>query len=632
MDMSAYPLLEGIDEPSHLRELPPHQLPRLASQLRDYLLNSVARSGGHLAAGLGAVELTVALHYVFDTPHDRLVWDVGHQCYPHKILTGRRQEISRVRKLDGPAGFPVRDESPYDTFGVGHSSTSISAALGMALAAKRQGIPRKTCAIIGDGGLTAGEAFEALNHAGDVRPDLLVILNDNEMSISENVGALNQTFARLLAGGVYSNVREETKRILEHMPAPMREFAKRAEEHVKGMLVPGTFFEELGFQYFGPVDGHDVESLAAVLSRLRALDGPRLLHCVTRKGKGYPRAEANPIAYHGVKAFDPAAGLKSSNEPAPHTYTDVFGQWLCDAAEANHRVWGITPAMREGSGLVDFAKRFPDRYLDTAIAEQHAVTIAGGLACEGERPVLAIYSTFLQRGYDQLIHDIALQNLPVLFAIDRAGFVGADGATHQGVFDFSYMRCLPNITIMAPADERECRQMLSTGLTIDGPSSVRYPRGRGPGVSPEENLNPLPVGKAQIRREGKETVLFAFGTMVAVAEAVGAEIGATVVNMRFVKPLDQDCIEALANRHNQIITLEENMIAGGAGSAIVEFLASRGITRPILQIGLPDSFVDHGERDEQLELVGLDLSGVRHRITEWLSQISLPLDKYATEK
>ncbi|MRH77310.1 1-deoxy-D-xylulose-5-phosphate synthase [Spiribacter sp. C176] len=632
MDMSAYPLLEGIEEPAHLRELPPHQLPRLASQLRDYLLNSVARSGGHLAAGLGAIELTVALHYVFNTPHDRLVWDVGHQCYPHKILTGRRREISRIRKLDGPAGFPVRDESPYDTFGVGHSSTSISAALGMALAAKSQGANRKTCAIIGDGGLTAGEAFEALNHAGDVRPDLLVILNDNEMSISENVGALNQTFARLIAGGVYGNMREETKRVLEHMPAPMREFAKRAEEHVKGMFVPGTFFEELGFQYFGPVDGHNIEELTTVLERLRDLDGPRLLHCVTRKGKGYARAEANPIAYHGVKAFDPAAGLQSSGKPAPMTYTDVFSQWLCDAAAADSRVWGITPAMREGSGLVEFAKRFPDRYLDTAIAEQHAVTVSGGLACEGERPVLAIYSTFLQRGYDQLIHDIALQNLPVLFAIDRAGLVGADGATHQGAFDFSYMRCLPNMTIMAPADERECRQMLSTGLSIDGPSSVRYPRGRGPGVTPDDNLETLPIGKAEIRRKGKETVLFAFGTMVEVAEAVGAEIDATVVNMRFVKPLDQDCIEMLAQQHNHVITLEENMIAGGAGSAVIEFMTAAGIMRPTLQIGLPDNFIDHGEREEQLELVGLDVNNVSNRIKQWLSQAPLPLDEYATEK
>ncbi len=618
MDMSAYPLLEGIDEPAHLRELPQGQLPRLASQLREYLLNSVARSGGHLAAGLGAVELTVALHYVLNTPDDRLVWDVGHQCYPHKILTGRRNEISRIRKVDGPAGFPVRDESPYDTFGVGHSSTAISAALGMALASRNQQSARKTCAVIGDGGLTAGEAFEALNHAGDVRPDLLVVLNDNEMSISENVGALNKTFARLLSGGVYGNLREEAKHMLEHMPAPMREFAKLAEEHVKGMLVPGTFFEELGFQYFGPVDGHDVDELVNVLGRLRELDGPRILHCVTRKGKGYPRAEANPIAYHGVKAFDPAAGLKASNEPAPLNYTDVFSQWLCDMAEQEPRLWGITPAMREGSGLVEFAERFPERYLDTAIAEQHAVTLAAGLACEGEKPVLAIYSTFLQRGYDQLIHDVALQNLPVLFAIDRAGLVGADGATHQGAFDYSFMRCLPNMTVMAPADEAECRQMLSTGLAIDGPSSVRYPKGRGPGAVPAADLASLPVGKAELRREGKGIALLAFGSMVAPAQTIAEELDASVVNMRFVKPIDEDCIRAMAQRHERIITLEENVVAGGAGSAVAECLQRLGIERAMLHIGLPDAYVQHAERDEQLEMVELDTDGVRRRVLDWL--------------
>lgn len=618
MDMSAYPLLEGIDEPAHLRELPESQLPRLASQLREYLLASVARSGGHLAAGLGAVELTVALHYVLDTPFDRLVWDVGHQCYPHKILTGRRREIGRIRKVDGPAGFPSRDESVYDTFGVGHSSTSISAALGMALASRNQDITRKTCAVIGDGGLTAGEAFEALNHAGDVRPDLLVILNDNEMSISENVGALNKTFARLLSGGVYGNVREEAKNMLERMPGPMREFAKRAEEHVKGMLVPGTFFEELGFQYFGPVDGHDLDELIPVLQRLRELDGPRILHCVTRKGKGYARAEANPIAYHGVKAFDPAAGLKASNEAAPLNYTDVFSQWLCDIAKADERVWGITPAMREGSGLVDFANQYPERYLDTAIAEQHAVTLAAGLACEGEKPVLAIYSTFLQRGYDQLIHDVTLQNLPVVFALDRAGLVGADGATHQGAFDFSFMRCLPNMTVMAPADERECRQMLSTAISLDGPSSVRYPKGRGPGTMPDESLEGLPVGQAEVRRRGEGVALLAFGSMVAPAEAVGEALNATVVNMRFVRPLDEDCLREIAETHAQLITLEENVVAGGAGSAVAEALARLNIQLPILHIGLPDTYVQHGERDEQLEMVGLDTTGIHQRITTWL--------------
>ncbi|PYZ99464.1 1-deoxy-D-xylulose-5-phosphate synthase [Gammaproteobacteria bacterium 2W06] len=615
--MSAYPLLEGIDEPAHLRELPQTQLPRLSEQLRDYLLNSVARSGGHLAAGLGAVELTVALHYVLNTPYDRLVWDVGHQCYPHKILTGRRQEISRVRKIDGPAGFPVRDESPYDTFGVGHSSTAISAALGMALGSRNRDDGRKTCAVIGDGGLTAGEAFEALNHAGDVRPDLLVVLNDNEMSISENVGALNKTFARLLAGGVYGNMRAEAKNVLERMPGPMRDFAKLAEEHVKGMLVPGTFFEELGFQYFGPVDGHDVDELVTVLGRLREMDGPRILHCVTRKGKGYAKAEANPIAYHGVKAFDPAAGLKAATEAAPLTYTDVFSQWLCDMAEQEPRLWGVTPAMREGSGLVAFAERFPDRYLDTAIAEQHAVTLCGGLACEGEKPVLAIYSTFLQRGYDQLIHDIALQNLPVVFALDRAGLVGADGATHHGMFDFSYMRCLPNVTVMAPADERECRQMLSTALAIEGPASVRYPRGRGPGTVPETTLETLPVGQAQIRRRGQGIALLAFGTMSAPAETVAEELDATLVNMRFVKPLDEACVREMAETHDAIVTLEENMVAGGAGSAVAETLAQLGLRPRLLQIGLADHFVDHGERDEQLALVGLDTDGIRQRIHDW---------------
>ncbi len=621
MDMSAYPLLDAIELPEHLRELPPSELPRLTRQLREFLLNSVARSGGHLAAGLGAVELTVALHYVLNTPDDRLVWDVGHQCYPHKILTGRRGEIHRVRKMDGPAGFPVRDESPYDTFGVGHSSTAISAALGMALASQHRGQARKTCAVIGDGGLTAGEAFEALNHAGDVRPDLLVVLNDNEMSISENVGALNKTFARILAGGVYGNLRSEAKHVLERMPSPMREFAKRAEEHVKGMLVPGTFFEELGFQYFGPVDGHNIDELVTVLSRLRDMDGPRILHCVTRKGKGYAKAEANPIAYHGVKAFDPAAGLKASTQPAPKTYTDVFSDWLIDQARADTRLWGITPAMREGSGLVAFAQQFPERYLDTAIAEQHAVTLAGGIACEGDKPVLAIYSTFMQRGYDQLVHDIALQNLPVLFALDRAGLVGADGATHHGVFDLSFLRCLPNMTVMAPADENECRQMLSTGFALDGPAAVRYPRGTGPGVAIDSSLATLPVGKAEVRREGQDTVLLAFGTMVSAAEPVAEALNATLVNMRFVKPLDTACIEAMAKRHTHIVTLEENVIAGGAGSAVAEALAKAGLTRPILHIGLPDAFVHHGERDEQLALVGLDTPGIEQRVCDWLNTV-----------
>jgi len=618
MDAGPYPLLEGIDDPAHLRELPEHQLPRLATQLREFLLESVARSGGHLAAGLGAVELTIALHYVLQTPHDRLVWDVGHQCYPHKILTGRRAAIGRVRRADGPAGFPSRSESDYDTFGVGHSSTAISAALGMALAARGLGSRRKTCAVIGDGGLTAGEAFEALNHAGDVRPDLMVVLNDNEMSISENVGALNRTFARVLSGGLYGNLREEGKRVLEQMPAPMREFAKRAEEHVKGMLVPGTFFEELGFQYFGPVDGHDVLELARVLRRLRPLEGPRLLHVVTRKGKGYPRAEANPIAYHGVKSFDPAAGLGGGGGGSgPPTYTEVFGRWLCDMAELEPRLWGITPAMREGSGLVEFARRFPERYLDTGIAEQHSVTLAAGLACEGARPVLAIYSTFLQRGYDQLIHDIALQELPVLLALDRAGLVGADGPTHHGAFDLSYLRCLPNMTVMAPADENECRQMLYTGVLHEGPAAVRYPRGRGPGVPPRGPMTPLAIGRGERRREGQGLALLAFGSMVAPALEVGEALDATVVNMRFVKPLDRELLREVASSHDALVTIEENVVDGGAGSAVAEALDAQGLRPPLLRLGLPDRFIGHGERDEQLAWVGLDAAGIRRRIETW---------------
>jgi len=618
MDAGPYPLLEGIDDPAHLRELPEHQLPRLATQLREFLLESVARSGGHLAAGLGAVELTIALHYVLQTPHDRLVWDVGHQCYPHKILTGRRAAIGRVRRADGPAGFPSRSESDYDTFGVGHSSTAISAALGMALAARGLGSRRKTCAVIGDGGLTAGEAFEALNHAGDVRPDLMVVLNDNEMSISENVGALNRTFARVLSGGLYGNLREEGKRVLEQMPAPMREFAKRAEEHVKGMLVPGTFFEELGFQYFGPVDGHDVLELARVLRRLRPLEGPRLLHVVTRKGKGYPRAEANPIAYHGVKSFDPAAGLGGGGGGSgPPTYTEVFGRWLCDMAELEPRLWGITPAMREGSGLVEFARRFPERYLDTGIAEQHSVTLAAGLACEGARPVLAIYSTFLQRGYDQLIHDIALQELPVLLALDRAGLVGADGPTHHGAFDLSYLRCLPNMTVMAPADENECRQMLYTGVLHEGPAAVRYPRGNGPGANIEEAFTQLAIGRGERRREGQGLALLAFGSMVAPALEVGEALDATVVNMRFVKPLDRELLREVASSHDALVTIEENVVDGGAGSAVAEALDAQGLRPPLLRLGLPDRFIGHGERDEQLAWVGLDAAGIRRRIETW---------------
>jgi len=604
----SYPLLECIDEPAHLRELSPPQLHRLADQLRGYLLESVARSGGHLAAGLGVIELTIALHYVFQTPDDRLVWDVGHQCYPHKILTGRRGRIGTVRKHGGLAGFPKRDESPFDTFGVGHSSTSISAALGMAVAARIQGRRQKTVAVIGDGGMTAGEAFEALNHAGDVDADLLVVLNDNEMSISENVGALSRTLSRMLSGRLYSTLREGGKRVLAQMPREMQALARRAEEHMKGMMVPGTFFEELGFRYFGPVDGHDLDELLPVLQRLRELDGPRLLHVVTRKGKGYALAEEDPIAYHGVKAFDPSKGLSAGGSGT--TYTKVFGQWLCDMAEADPRLVGITPAMREGSGLVEFAKRFPERYFDVGIAEQHAVTLAAGLACEGAHPVLAIYSTFLQRGYDQLIHDVALQNLPVVFAIDRAGVVGADGPTHHGAFDLSYLRCIPNMTVMAPADENECRQMLFTAHALRGPAAVRYPRGSGPGVTPAEAMEALPRGRGEVRRRGRGVALLAFGSMVGPALEAGEALDATVVNMRFVKPLDTALVLEQARDHRLLVTVEENVLAGGAGSAVLETLQEAGIEQTVLRLGLPDRFMAHGDPGRLLTEAGLDAEGI----------------------
>ncbi|WP_440995484.1 1-deoxy-D-xylulose-5-phosphate synthase [Arhodomonas sp. SL1] len=618
LDTDSYPLLAGIDDPAALRDLPHRKLPALAAELREFLLHSVARSGGHLAAGLGVVELTIALHYVYQTPEDRLVWDVGHQCYPHKILTGRRGRIHTVRKTDGLAGFPKRDESPYDTFGVGHSSTSISAAIGMALAARAQGSDQRTCAVIGDGGLTAGQAFEALNHAGDARPDLLVVLNDNEMSISENVGALSRTLARLLAGGVYGNLRREGKRMLERMPSGMRELAKRAEAHAKGMIAPGMFFEELGFQYFGPVDGHDLTALVPVLQRLRATEGPLLLHVVTRKGKGYALAEEDPIAYHGVKAFDPSEGLPEGGGGGT-SYTRVFGDWLCDIAAQDRRVWGITPAMREGSGLVEFAHRFPERYLDVGIAEQHSVTVAAGLACEGERPVLAIYSTFLQRGYDQLIHDIAIQKLPVVLAIDRAGLVGADGPTHNGAFDLSYLRCVPNLVVMAPADEDECRQMLYTGHCHDGPAAVRYPRGAGPGVPVSPRMQALPMGRAEWRRRGKGVALLAFGSMVTPALEAAEALDASVLNMRFVKPVDEQAVMEAAAEHDLLVTLEENVIAGGAGSAVAECLARAGVTVPIRHIGLPDRFIEHGDPGVLLHRLGMDGPGVTRRVEEWLA-------------
>ena len=621
---SAFPLLEQIDTPLELRQLPETRLPVLAHELREFLIQTVARTGGHFSANLGAVELTIALHYVFNTPDDRLVWDVGHQTYPHKILTGRRARMGSLRCKNGIAGFPKRGESPYDTFGVGHSSTSLSAALGMALAAERAGSDRQVVAIIGDGAMTAGMAFEALNHAGHLKSDLLVVLNDNEMSISPNVGALSAHLTQLLSSRLFSTVREGGKKVLSHVP-PMLEVARRAEEHVKGLLIPeGTLFEELGFKYFGPVDGHDLLALIQTLRNLRALTGPRLLHVVTRKGKGYQRAEEEPVGYHGVGAFDPACGLKPAKPGGGPTYTQVFGEWLCDMAAQDERLIGITPAMREGSGMVEFAEQFPDRYFDVAIAEQHAVTFAAGLACDGLKPVVAIYSTFLQRAYDQLIHDVALQNLPVLFAIDRAGLVGPDGPTHAGSFDYSFLRCIPNLVIMAPADENECRQMLYTGFQLNQPAAVRYPRGQGPGMKVEREMQALPIGKAELRRRGRDLALLAFGGMVAVAEAVAERLDATVVNMRFIKPLDEALIVQMAAEHRVLATLEENVVAGGAGSAVNECLAARGISIPVRHLGLPDRFVEQGERGELLAECGLNVDGVLRQLTAW-DQVDLPL-------
>ena len=612
IDRLQYPLLETIDEPAALRKLSRRALPQLATELREFMLASVAKTGGHLSSNLGTVELTVALHYVFDTPRDRLVFDVGHQTYAHKILTGRREAMSRLRMAGGPSGFPRRTESEYDTFGTAHSSTSISAALGMAVAAQRKGEGRRIVAVIGDGAMTAGMAFEALNNAGAVKADLLVILNDNDMSISEPVGALNNHLARLLSSRMYDNVRRGGKEVLSLLP-PVRQFAKRFESHTKGMVLPGTMFEELGFNYIGPIDGHDLDTLVATLENVKALKGPQFLHVITRKGHGYARAEADPILYHGVTRFDPSVGMvpKAAGKP---TYTQIFGDWVCDMADRDPRLVCITPAMREGSGLVRFSKEHPDRYFDVGIAEQHAVTFAGGLACEGMKPVVAIYSTFLQRGYDQLVHDVALQNLPVLFAIDRAGVVGADGATHVGAFDISFMRCLPNMVVMTPADENECRQMLYTGFTLDGPVAVRYPRGSGPGVPVVAAMTALPVGRAEVRRESARRhhriAILAFGSMLQPALTAGEALDATVVNMRFVKPLDVDLLVRLASQHSAFVTVEENVVAGGAGSAVSEALIAAGTTVPILHLGLPDRFPDHGDPAEILRECGLDGDGI----------------------
>jgi 1-deoxy-D-xylulose-5-phosphate synthase len=618
--MDTYPLLETIEFPADLRRLERTQLPQLVRELRAFLLRSVAQTGGHLSSNLGTVELTVALHYAFDTPRDRIIWDVGHQTYAHKILTGRRRQMDRLRQLGGPAGFPRRDESEYDTFGTAHSSTSISAALGMAAAAKFHGDPRKIVAVIGDGAMSAGMAFEALNNAEGA--NVLVILNDNDMSISEPVGAFNQYLAKVLASRFYNSVRRGGKEVLAKLP-PVHELARRAEEHVKGMVLPGTLFEEFGFNYIGPIDGHDVDLLARTLQNVRELKGPQFLHVVTRKGYGYQRAEEDPILYHGVTKFDLALGVvpKSGGKP---TYTQVFGDWLCDMARADRRLIGITPAMREGSGLVRFSQLFPERYYDVGIAEQHAVTFAAGLACEGMKPVVAIYSTFLQRAYDQLIHDVVLQNLPVVFALDRAGIVGADGPTHAGAFDLTYLRCLPNTTVMAPADENECRQMLTTAFQMNTPAAVRYPRGSGPGVAIDHALTALPVGKGELRRSAKRRTnriaIVAFGAPLQAALAAAEEIDASVANMRFVKPLDAELIRTLAHDHDALVTVEENVVAGGAGSGVAEFLAGEGIVVPILHLGLPDRFVEHGDPALLLAQVGLDAKGIATSIKARFAQ------------
>jgi len=605
----SYDLLETIDDPADLRRLDRRQLGQLADELRAFILESVSRTGGHLSSNLGTVELTIALHYVFNTPEDRIVWDVGHQTYPHKILTGRRAGMAKLRMAGGISGFPRRGESRYDTFGTAHSSTSISAALGMAVAAKQKGESRRAIAVIGDGAMSAGMAFEAMNNAGVADVDLLVILNDNDMSISPPVGGMNKYLARLVSGRFYSAARKAAERVLSNVP-PLWELAKKVEEHAKGMVVPSTLFEEFGFNYIGPIDGHDLDALLPTLRNLKELKGPQFLHIVTRKGQGYKLAEADPVLYHGVSKFDAAAGIVGGKGGGKPTFTQVFGDWLCDMAARDARLVGITPAMREGSGLVRFAEQFPERYFDVGIAEQHAVTFAAGLACEGMKPVVAIYSTFLQRAYDQLVHDVEIQNLPVLFALDRAGLVGADGATHHGAFDLSYLRCVPNMTVMTPADENECRQMLYTGYLLDAPAAVRYPRGAGMGVAVEAELRALPVGKAEVRREGRRVALLVFGTLLKTALEAAAELDATVVNMRFVKPLDETLVAQVARTHALLVTLEENAVMGGAGSAVAESLAAQGVAVPVLHLGLPDRFIDHGDQGQLLASVGLDRDGV----------------------
>lgn len=619
LDISQYPVLAQANTPDELRQLPQAVLPQLADELRGFLLKSVGKSSGHFASGLGTVELTVALHYVYNTPFDRLIWDVGHQAYPHKILTGRRDAMHTIRQKGGIHPFPWREESEYDTFSVGHSGTSISAALAMAVAAEKEQAGRKVVSVIGDGAMTGGMVFEAMNHAGDLHNDMLVVLNDNEMSISENVGALNNHLAQLMSGRFYTTIRESSKKVLKGMPV-IKEMAKRTEEHLKGMVVPGTMFEELGFNYIGPIDGHDVDALVETMRNMRNLSGPQILHIMTKKGRGYEPAEKDPIGWHAVPKFDPSTFEKPASKPSNPTFSQVFGKWLCDVAEKDDKVLGITPAMREGSGMVEFSQRFPKQYFDAAIAEQHAVTLGAGFACEGLKPVVAIYSTFLQRGYDQLIHDVALQKLPVLFAIDRGGIVGADGPTHQGAFDLSFMRTVPNMVIMAPSDENECRQMLYTGYCYrDGPTAVRYPRGSATGAPQIEEMTALPIGKGLIKRQGQKVAILNFGTLLASVLTAAESLDATVADMRFVKPLDVELIKELANSHDVLVTVEENAIMGGAGSGVLELLQQLKQPMPVLQLGLPDEFIKHGDSGEIIAELKLDAAGILEQIESYLA-------------
>lgn len=616
LDLAHYPILALADTPESLRELPQDKLKQCADELRQYLLTSVSQSSGHFASGLGTVELTVALHYVYNTPFDRLIWDVGHQAYPHKILTGRRERMPSIRKKGGLHPFPWPPESDYDTFAVGHSSTSISAALGMAVAAEKENAGRKVVAVIGDGAMTAGMAFEAMNHGGDINKDLLVVLNDNEMSISENVGALNSHLARLLTGNFFNSIRDGGKKLLSNVP-PIKEFASRAEEHIKGMVVPGTIFEELGFNYIGPIDGHDVNGMVDTLRNMRNFKGPQILHVVTKKGKGYQLAEADPIKFHAVPKFNPEDQALPKSAPSGPTFSKVFGDWLCDMAATDSKLMAVTPAMREGSGMVRFSQEYPEQYFDVAIAEQHAVTFGAGLAKDGMNAVVAIYSTFLQRAYDQLIHDVALQNFPVLFAIDRAGIVGADGPTHQGAFDIPFMRCIPNLVIMAPSDENECRQMLYTGHKLDKPAAVRYPRGQGRGAEIETEMTEIPLGKGRVVKTGKDIAILSFGTLLPFAEDAAEVLDATVVDMRFVKPLDTQLISELASQHTLLVTLEDGAIAGGAGSAVGENLMSQQAQTRLLQMGLPDEFIMQGTQAEMYAELGLDKDGILNRIRDF---------------